>query len=144
MKTELDKSFLGHIIVMKRPILPDIGWQMRICRPAFQDFQRIFQRYYARSILNRHLLKLRWWDPEESLVIDLRWNVVPGTNLMELLVEREGEVSSGVRILFCEHSPNPSEPTLWVLGGLRIDEQFGELQRTIYSGRSLIVQERAD
>ena len=103
MKTELDKSFLGHIIVMARPILPDIGWQVRICRPAFQDFQRIFRRYYARSIL-----------------------------------------STGVRILFCEHSPNPSEPTLWVLGGLRIDEQFGDLQRTIFSGRSLIVQERAD
>ena len=144
MKTELGTSFLGHNTVMASPILPESGWRVRICRPAFQDFQRIFRRYYARSILNRHLLKLRWWDPEESLVIDLRWNLVPDTNVVELLVEQEGELHVGVRILFCEHSPNPSEPTLWVLGGLRIDEEFGELQRTIYSGRSLIVQERAD
>ena len=78
------------------------------------------------------------------MVIDLRWNLVPDTNLVELLMEREGELNSGVRILFFEHSPNPNEPTLWVLGGMRIDEEFGGLQRTIYSGRLVIVQERAD
>lgn len=129
---------------MTKPILPDVGWQVRICRPAFQDFQRIFRRYYARSILNRQLLKLRWWDSGLPSVIDLRWNSVPDTNLMELLVEREGELSKSMRVLFFEHSSNPHEPTLWVLGGMEMDEDFGELQRTIYSGRSLIVQERAD
>lgn len=129
---------------MTRPILPDMGWQVRICRPAFQDFQRIFRRYYARSVLNRQLLKLRWWDPNESSVIDLQWNRVPETNLTELLIEDEGELTSGVRVLFFEHSPNPGEPTLWILGGLKIDETFGELQRLVYFGRSLIVQERAD
>ena len=44
-KAELDMSFLGHIIVMTKPIEQEVGWQVRICRPAFQDFQRIFQRY---------------------------------------------------------------------------------------------------
>lgn len=137
-------SFLGHIIVMTKPIEQGVGLQVRICRPAFQDFQRIFRRYYARSVLNRQLLKLRWWNPNEPTVIDLRWNRVPDTNLGELLVEGEGELASGVRVLFFEHSPNPDVPTLWVLGGLMIDEEFGELQREIYSGRSFIVQERAD
>ena len=89
-------------------------------------------------------MKLRWWNPNESSVIDLRWNRVPDTNLGELFVEGEGELASGVRVLFFEHSPNPDVPTLWVLGGLMIDEEFGELQREIYSGRSFIVQERAD
>jgi hypothetical protein len=141
---ELDTSFLGHIIVMTRPILPESGWQIRICRPAFQDFQRIWRRYYARSVLIRHLLKLRWWDLEDPLLVDLRWNFVRDSNLVEMLVEEEGELYPGMRVLFCDHSPNPSEPTLWVLGGLRIDEEFGDLQRTIYSARRLIVQERAD
>ena len=129
---------------MTRPILLESGWQVRICRPAFQDFQRIFRRYYSRSILLRHLLKLRWWDPEELLVIDLQWEFVPDTNLVGLLLEQEGELNSGVRVLFCEHSPNPDVPTHWVLGAMRIDEEFGENQRTIYVGRSVIVRERAD
>lgn len=90
------------------------------------------------------MLKLRWWDPNESSVIDLQWNRLPETNLTELLVEDEGELTSGVRVLFFEHSPNPDEPALWILGGLKIDETFGDLQRLVYFGRSLIVQERAD
>lgn len=141
---ELDKSFLGHTIVMTKPIEQDMVRQVKICRPAFQDFQRIFRRYYARSILNRHLLKLRWWSPDESSVIDLHWNRVPDTNLIELLIDPDGELPRGVRILFFEHSPNSVESTLWVLGGLIIDEEFSELQREVYLGRSLIVQERSD
>ncbi len=77
-------------------------------------------------------------------MVDLRWSVVRSSNLVEMLVDGEGELYPGMRVLFCDHSPNPNEPTLWVLGGLRIDEEFGELQRTIFSARSLIVQERAD
>jgi hypothetical protein len=82
------------------------------------------------------LLKLRWWDLEDPLLVDLRWSFVRDSNLVEMLVEEEGELYPGMRVLFCE--------TLWVLGGLRVDEEFGDLQRTIYSTRSLIVQERAD
>ena len=98
---------------MTRPILSGTGWRIRICRPAFQDFQRIWRRYYARSVLIRHLLKLRWWDSEDPFVVDLRWSFV-------------------------------RDSKLWVLGGLRIDDEFGDLQRSIYSARSLIVRERAD
>ena len=65
-------------------------------------------------------------------------------DLVVILVEEEGELYSGMRVLFCDHSRNPNEPTLWALGGLRIDDEFGELQRSIYSARSLFVQERAD
>jgi hypothetical protein len=90
------------------------------------------------------LLKLRWWDLEDSLLVDLQWSFVRDSNLVEMLVEEEGELHPGMRVLFFDHSPNPNEPTLWVLGGLRVDEEFGDLQRTIYSARSLIVQERAD
>ncbi len=129
---------------MARPILSGTGWRIRICRPAFQDFQRIWRRYYARSVLIRHLLKLRWWNHEDPLVVDLRWSFIGDSNLVEMLVEEEGELYPGMRVLFCDHSRNPNEPTLWVLGGLRIDEEFGDLQRTIYSARGLIVQERAD
>ena len=119
-------------------------WQVRICRPAFQDFKRIFPRYYARSVLNRQLLKLRWWNPSESMVSDLAWNRIPDSELCELLVDQGGELSIGVRVLFFEHSPDSMVPTVWVLGGLRIDEQVDELQRQVYSSRSVIVRERAD
>lgn len=66
------------------------------------------------------------------------------SNLVEVLVEEEDSLYPGMRVLFCDHSPPPNEPTLWVLGGLRGDEEFGDLRRTIYSARKLIVQERAD
>ena len=88
------------------------------------------------SQLIRDLLKLRWWDLEDPLLVDLRWSFVRDSNLVEMLAEEKGELYPGMRVLFCE--------TLWVLGGLRVDEEFGDLQRTIYSARSLIVQERAD
>lgn len=101
-----------------------------------------WQDRYSQRV--RHLLKLRWWDLEDPLLVDLRWNFVRDSNLVEMLVEEEGELYPGMRVLFCDHSPNPKEPILWVLGGLRVDEEFGDLQRTIYSARSLIVQERAD
>ena len=65
-------------------------------------------------------------------------------DLVVILVEEEGELYPGMRVLVCDHSRNPNEPTLWVPGGLRIDDEFGELQRSIYSARSLFVQERAD
>jgi len=141
---ELDASSLCHIIVMERPILPENGWQMRSCRPAFHDFQRIWRRYYARSELVLHLLKLRCCDLEDPVLVDLRWSFVRDSNLVELLVEEEDALYPGMRVLYCDHSPNPYEPTPWVLGGLRGDEGFGDLLRTIYSARSLIVQERAD
>ena len=63
-------------------------------------------------------MKLRWCNPNDPLVIDLEWNYVPGTNLFELLVDEGGSLSAGVRVLFFEHSPDPTRPTLWVLGGL--------------------------
>lgn len=129
---------------MTKPTDHDVEWQVRICRPAFQDFRRIFRRYYDRSILNRQLLKLRWWNPDESSVIDLQWSRVVGTNLIELWVEQDYELAFGMRVLFFEHSSNPIEPTVWVLGGLKIDEKFGESQRLVYLGRSLILQERSD
>ena len=120
------------------------GWQVRICRPAFQDFHAIFPRYYARSVLNRQLLKLRWWNPNEPLVVDLPWNPHPETGLFELFIDPGGELSTGVKVLFFEHSPDPSVPTLWILGGLRIDEEFEERQKLVFYGRSIIVKERAD
>ncbi len=131
---------------MSKPItgFEDLEWRLRICRPAFQDFQRLLPRYRVRSELNRQLHKLRWWDPNEPLVIDLQWNRVEPTGLAELLVQLDDGVVDTVRVLFFEHSPNPPVPTLWILGGMRSDETFGSLQYAIYSGRSTIVQARAD
>ncbi|TWU21723.1 hypothetical protein Pla52o_39100 [Novipirellula galeiformis] len=117
---------------------------MRIGRPAFQDFQRLLPRYRARSELNRQLHKLRWWNPVEPLVIDLQWNRVEPTGLAELFVQLDDGVVDTVRVLFFEYSPDPSVPTLWILGGMRADEALGSLQHAIYSGRSTIVQARAD
>lgn len=130
---------------MSEPITGDgTKWVVRICRPAFQDFHRILPRYYARSALNRQLLKLRWWNSDEPLVIDLQWNAVPATNLFELFIEQESGFPADLRVIFYQHSPKPLVPTLWILGGLRIDESFGEHQQLIYSSRSIIVKERAD
>lgn len=117
---------------------------MRICRPAFQDFHLIFPSYYARSLLNRQLLKLRWWNPIESQVVDLQWNLVPDAELRQLVIEPGGELTTGVNVVFLEHTADPSVPTLWALGGTRIDEELGDLQRMLFVCRSMIVKERAD
>lgn len=131
---------------MNEPITESgsLEWRLRICRPAFQDFQRILPRYYVRSELNRQLHKLSWWNSDEPLVIDLHWNCIAATELVELFVDLDDEVGGGVRILFFEHSPDPSLPTLWILGGMRADEELGSLQQAIYLGRSTIVKARAD
>ncbi|KLU02289.1 hypothetical protein RISK_005355 [Rhodopirellula islandica] len=42
------------------------------------------------------------------------------------------------------HSPTPSVPTLWIIGGMRAGEPFNGSQHTIYSGRRAILRERAD
>lgn len=126
------------------PITTEDGRQVRICRPAFQDFHAIFPRYYARSVLNRQLLKLRWWSPDELQVVDLNWGLDAECGLFHVFVEPSGELATGVRVIFFEHSPNPQTPTLWILGGLRIDEEFEERQKLVFYGRSIIVKERAD
>jgi hypothetical protein len=121
-----------------------LEWRLRIGRPAFQDFQRLLPRYSVRSELNRQLHKLRWWNPDEPWVVDLPWNWVQPTGLVELFLQLDDEAVHTVRVLFFEHSPNPSVPTLWILGGMRADEALGSLQHAIYSGRSTIVKARAD
>lgn len=126
------------------PINTEGGWQVRICRPAFQDFHAIFPRYYSRSVLNRHLQKLRWWSPDEPQVVDLNWSLDDDCGLSYVFVDRGGELSTGVRVVFFEHSPDPERPTLWILGGVRIDEEFSGLKKVLFYGRSIIVKERAD
>jgi len=126
------------------PITTHDGWRMRICRPAFQDFHAIFPRYYARSVLNRQLLKLRWWSPDERQVVDLDWCFDDECGLPHVFVEPGGELATGVRVVFFEHSPDPQRPTLWILGGVRIDEEFEAQQKLLFYGRSVIVKERAD
>lgn len=124
--------------------LQGCGWLVRICRPAFQDFHRVLPRYQDRSELNRQLQKLRWWNPQESLVIDLPWNTLSGTGLSELVVEGNYGFPTGLRILFFGHQVSGSAtPAVWVLGGLRIDEDFDTVQQMAYIGRSVIVKERA-
>ncbi|WP_417730837.1 hypothetical protein [Rosistilla oblonga] len=132
---------------MNKPITVTkrLEWRLRICRPAFQDFQRLLPRYSVRSELNRQLHKLRWWNPGEPLLVDLQWKQVEQPNgLVEVLVELDDGVVDSVRVLFFEYSPNPTVPTLWILGGMRADETLGSLQHAIYSGRSTIVKARAD
>ncbi|MCA9035681.1 MAG: hypothetical protein KDA91_11155 [Planctomycetaceae bacterium] len=126
------------------PFEEEQEWQVRICRPAFQDFHMIFSRYYARSVLNRQLLKLRWWNPDQPQVVDLQWDVVPDTGLCQLVVEPSGVIRTGVRVIFLEHSADPAIPTLWVLGGTRIDDELSDLQKMLFVCRSMIVKERAD
>ena len=124
---------------MSKPIAGgEAEWDVRTCRPALQDFHLILPRYYDRSVLSRQLLKLRWWNPNESMVIDLSWNPVAGTDLFELFIEQEGGIPN-LRVVFFKHSTS-----LWVLGGLGADEPFGERQQQLYSGRAVIVKERAD
>lgn len=131
---------------MSEPITrtEELEWRLRICRPAFQDLQRLLPRYHVRSELNRQLHKLRWWSPAEPLVIDLQWNRIEQPGLAELLIQLDDGVFGTLRVLFFEHSPDPSVPTLWILGAMRADEAYSSLQHAIYSGRSTIVQERAD
>ncbi|WP_153559453.1 hypothetical protein [Roseimaritima sediminicola] len=131
---------------MSEPITGTEGleWRLRICRPAFQDFQHLLPRYSVRSELNRQLHKLRWWDPDQLVVIDLPWQRLQPTGLVELFAQLDDGVVDTVRVLFFEYSPNPQVPTLWILGAMRADETLGSLQHTIYSGRSTIIRARAD
>lgn len=120
----------------------DRGRDVRICRPAFQDFHRLLPRYQARSELNRQLQKLRWWNLETLLVIDLPWSWIPGTNLAELVIDPCGDIGTGVRVVFFEHLTSDAR-SIWILGGVRFAESFGEVHRAVYLGRSTIVQQRA-
>lgn len=132
---------------MSEPItrIEGLEWQLRICRPAFQDFHCLLPRYSVRSELNRQLHKLRWWNPDEPFIIDLPWTQLEHPNgLAELLVQLDDGVVDTVRVLFFEYSPDPSVPTLWILGGMRADGAFDSFQHAIYSGRSTIVKARAD
>lgn len=124
--------------------LEDGSSVVRICRPAFQDFHRIFPRYHDRSELNRQLQKLGWWHPLDPLVIDLGWNSIPNTEIHELVFEAGYGLVRGVRVVFFPHQPCEScGPSIWVLGGMRLSEEFDEFRKLIYVGRSLIVKERA-
>jgi hypothetical protein len=126
------------------PITTEHGVQLRICRPAFQDFHAILPRYCSRSVLNRQLLKLRWWSPNEPRVVDLRWCIDDECGLFHVFVEPVGELATGVRVVFFEHSPDPQRPTLRILGGVRINEEFEERQNLVFCGRSSLFKERAD
>jgi hypothetical protein len=95
-------------------------------------------------VLNQHLQKLRWWNPDEPQVVDLNWNLDTEHGLYHLFVEPGGELSTGVRVVFFEHSQDPERPTLWIPGGVRIDEEFSEQKNVLFCGRSIIVKERAD
>ena len=115
-----------------------------ICRPTFQDFHCLLPRYYARSELNRQLQKLKWWNSKDPQVIDLVWNRIPGTGLAELVFDRCSEFPAGLRIVFFQHSPEGADQRwVWVLGGLKLTEEFDDNRKAIYVGRSVIVQERA-
>ena len=126
------------------PIITEVGWQVRICRPAFQDFHAIFPRYYSRSVLNRHLQKLRWWNPNEPQVVDLNWSLDEESGFSHVFVDPGGELSTGVRVVFFEHSPRPERPTLWIPGGVRIEEEFSQKKNQWFYGRSIIIKGRAD
>lgn len=118
------------------------GRVVRICRPAFQDFHRLLPRYYARSELNRQLQKLRWWKATDPFVVDLAWNPIPGTGLGELLIEPGFDFAIGLRVLFFEQPSDVAVPSIWVLGGLKMGEEFSDVHRMVYIGRSIIVKER--
>ncbi len=119
-------------------------WNLRICRPAFQDLQRILPRYYARSETIRQMLKLRWWNPDEKCVLDLNWNRIRDTNLCELIVDDGYGIVSDLRIVFYEFSPpNTADRAIWILGALAGEDTFDETTKEIYIGRSLIVNQRA-
>lgn len=77
-------------------------------------------------------------------LVILQWNRLEPTGLAELFVQLDDGVVGAVRVLFFEYSPDPSLPTLWIVGGMRADETFGGLQRTIYLGRSTMVKARTD
>jgi alpha-mannosidase len=94
-------------------------------------------------VLNRQILKLRWWNPNEPQVIDLQWDLVPDTDLRQLVIEPSGELTTGVKVIFLEHTADLSVRTLWVLGGTRVGEELGDLQKKLFICRSMIVKERA-
>ena len=118
-------------------------WCVRIGRPAFQDFHLILPRYYSRSELIRQLLKLKWWDPNCPVVIDLPWKPIPETDLYELSIDEGFGFTSGLRMVFFEYSPPESKPCLWVLGGMLRNEAVNDFITSIYEGRSAIIKERA-
>ncbi len=62
----------------------------------------------------------------------------------ELIFDHCSEFPAGLRVVFFPHSPEGTDQRwVWVLGGLDLSEEFDDIRKTIYVGRSLIVQERA-
>ena len=117
---------------------------VRICRPAFQDFQCILPRYYSRSELVRQMLKLKWWSSGSSEIYDLIWEPIEGTELCQLLVDSGNNMLEPIRVVFFEHSSEQHEDAIWILGGIRGSEHFDEIRKNIFVARSVIVQQRAE
>jgi hypothetical protein len=64
--------------------------------------------------------------------------------LSRVCVKPGGELSIGVRVVCFEHSPDPEWRTLWIPGGVGIDEEFSGLKNVLFCSRRIIVKERAD
>lgn len=80
------------------------------------------------------------WAPDQPRVLDLAWSTIPETDLSELVVDDGFGLPDGLRVIF--FVPSTSDTTIWVLGIRKAAEEFTELMKAIYVGRSKIVLER--
>jgi len=125
-------------------LVRDAEKRVRICRPAFQDSQRILCRLSARAEVRRQAMKLRWWNPHETLVLDVRWEPLPDTDMRALLLDDNYGVTSKLALVFFHFQPmNRDDRAIWVLSLVQQTELFTPITKAILLGRRCVVTERA-
>jgi hypothetical protein len=101
-------------------------------------------RLAARAELRRQVMKLRWWNPDGPLVLDVSWEPIPDTDLGLLWLADGYGFVAGLKVVFFDFQPAiPDDRAIWVLSLMRQDELMTPITRSILLGRRSIVTERA-
>jgi hypothetical protein len=124
--------------VNQEPDIPKL-WEVRICRPAFQDMHYlVLPRLEGRAELRRQIFKLQWWNYGDTQVCDLQVKPLPDSNrLFGLIVEEGYGFGSGWKVVF-----GIERKVLWIVGVLQIDEPVSGELLSILHARLNIAQER--
>ena len=99
----------------------------------------ILPRLSGRARLRRQVLKLQWWNVDNSQVFDLEVRRIGETSFWELVVEEGYGIAAGYRVIFGKAEPYG---TLWILSIMTFDEPMTEVLIEIFQMRLNVVLER--
>jgi hypothetical protein len=121
------------------------GSTVRICRPAFQDARRLLSRMDDRAKLRRQAMKLRYWQPMEDAVFDLRWKWIDALReeqVAELHIDDVLGRRSHLRVVFWLPTDGEPDRHIWVLAVTDKVAEYSTTDIKILASRRIVVRER--